>query len=143
MSNLERFMMIPFKVGGRDENGCDCWGLFRLVFEHLTGIVLPIYGGVQPGSAFVEAAAIRAAVSSDDWIKIDKPRPLAGVHMDAHHKIDGRWKRIDNHVGLILEDGKRLLQTAPGIGVTNIPLNHPVIKTRVKGFYIHKVLHSV
>lgn len=41
MISLERFIGIPWKVGGRDFNGVDCGGLCMLAAEHLFGVTIP------------------------------------------------------------------------------------------------------
>ncbi len=41
MTSLERFIGIPWKVGGRDFDGVDCGGLCMLAACHLYGITIP------------------------------------------------------------------------------------------------------
>ena len=40
---LSRFIGIPFKVGGEDFEGCDCWGLVKLYFKQILDIDIPDY----------------------------------------------------------------------------------------------------
>jgi len=54
---VRSFIGIKFKDRGRDQDGSDCWGLFRLVYAQRFGLALPSYdaeydhvfdaGGVQ------------------------------------------------------------------------------------------------
>lgn len=41
MTSLERFIGIPWKVGGRTFDGVDCGGLCMLASKHLFGVELP------------------------------------------------------------------------------------------------------
>ena len=46
-----RFIGIPFRDGGRDRDGIDCWGVLRLVYGEVLGVELPAYDGVNANTA--------------------------------------------------------------------------------------------
>jgi len=39
--NFNKYIGIPYKTGGREINGADCFGLVKLIFKDLKGIDLP------------------------------------------------------------------------------------------------------
>lgn len=41
--DINHYVGIPFKEHGSGINGCDCWGLIRLVFRMEFGIALPSF----------------------------------------------------------------------------------------------------
>ena len=45
--DFSRYIGLPFKCGGRDQNGLDCWGLVVLLYRELRGIELPACTGYE------------------------------------------------------------------------------------------------
>ena len=71
---LSRFIGIPFKVGGEDFEGCDCWGLVKLYFKQVLDIDIPDYR--------VDESLIKEEISdklveklrdNSPWEMIEKP----------------------------------------------------------------------
>lgn len=41
MSWVNNYIKIPFLEHGRSEQGCDCWGLVKIIYERELGLILP------------------------------------------------------------------------------------------------------
>jgi cell wall-associated NlpC family hydrolase len=51
------YAKIPYRNGGRDRSGCDCWGLLRLVYLEEWGITLPSYADDYQSAEDLRAVA--------------------------------------------------------------------------------------
>lgn len=126
---LNRFLGIPFKVGGRDFDGCDCWGLYQLVSREALGIQLPPYGGAPWHPAGDDAAVARdAARHASLFTQVDPKDARAG---------DGLLLRVMGvpmHVGTVVCPGWMLHIEA---GVDAVLENYDAMqwKRRVLGIY--------
>lgn len=79
MSNMEKFIGIPFVNGGRDISGCDCFGLCMLIHEEF-GVNIPDFKvNARNGCAINEAFV--GELDNPDWIKIEKPEAPCVVTM--------------------------------------------------------------
>jgi len=97
---VARFVGIPWRDGGRDFYGCDCYGLCHLVFRDRYGIELPSYVGAYASPRERDEVAMLLA----DHIPADGWRPVE----DAQREGDGVLFRLMNaprHVGLVVEPG--------------------------------------
>lgn len=109
--DFKKYLGIPFKTGGRDYAGADCFGLVRIVYSDL-GLSIPDYQ--TPNSADESIKIISAVIDSKEnnelkqifsfwkWIRIDRPRPLAIVTF---------WIRNPNfssHLGIMIDNDKFL-----------------------------------
>ena len=105
-----RYMGIPFRVGGRDFTGVDCYGLVRLVYQHERGIALPEadthYHETGPGVA----PMVTRGVLSGPWRvvtgEIEQPFDVLVINEGGE----------PCHIGLVLSPGW-MLHAAHGQGV--------------------------
>lgn len=107
MKDLTRFLMIPYKKGGRNESGADCYGLAMLVCKEY-GLDLPDYkeSGVIGGLHGIKSTPEIA--KENGIVKLEKP--VEGCFVRLKNDIG-----LENHCGIWLADGM-ILHTSEGIG---------------------------
>jgi len=87
---------IPWLDKGRDREGCDCWGLARLVYREMLGVELPSYDGdyVSAGEQAEIDAAIVAARSLGNWHLVKTAR--------SYDLALFRHGRHVSHIGIVV-----------------------------------------
>ena len=126
------YIGIPFVDGGRAPSGCDCWGLFRLVYADQLGIDLPSYGEISAEELQAIADAMGQARSpGGPWVQVERPQEFDACLMT--------WagKREVGHIGVCV-DGKSILHTEAGINAAIVPVIHFTIKRRIVGYWRHR-----
>lgn len=91
-----KYIGIPFRDLGRDWDGCDCWGLVRLVYQNDLGITLPMH--------MISERDVRAAVyalhdhaNRIGWMQVEQTQDYDVALMNI-----AVGKRIyPMHVGLV------------------------------------------
>lgn len=121
------FIKIPFVDGGRDYNGCDCWGLVQLVMGVVYDKHVPDYK-----ISCMDFMRIHERMRSEQklprWNRLEFTKEPCVVLFRLHKE------RVINHAGLYIGDG-RFIHTIRQHGATITPINHPFFKTRIEGFY--------
>lgn len=91
--DLALLLGTPFKEGGRNLNGFDCWGLVLWVYHAIFRIQLPRYALGQYHGIYERCKLFEAAASSPDWQRIEDPEQGCIVAMSKggaiHHA--GIW----------------------------------------------------
>lgn len=137
---FERYLRIPFCVTGLDFIGCHCWGLVRLVLMHEAGLSLASYDAISANAVIQIARAMREALSSDEWVKVDCADARAYDVVLMSHSIiisDGRPSRPAMHCGIMLTR-KHVLHVEHGRDSVCVPINQ--LRNRVLGIYRHRSL---
>ena len=134
---ISGYVGIPFENGGRVREGCDCWGLVRLVLAEVAGIDLPTYGEISADELLKIAHAIEFERASPDWIDVSamQRRPLDVVVMRRF----GEAGRAPVHCGVML-DARRMLHTMQSADSHVVGLGHASVNTRILAIYRHRQL---
>jgi len=129
------YIGLPFRPQGRTRDGCDCWGLVRLVYRECYGIALPCYGAAydltRGRAGWPEMSqAIRAGLA--DWAPVDRGAVQVG---------DGVVLRVAGepmHVGIIVgTEPLVMLHIEQGLDSVIEPVEGRIWGTRLAGFFRH------
>ncbi len=104
---VERYNRIPFVDGGRDFDGCDCWGLVRLVFLKEKGIEINGYLGIPCDSPDV-VERIGQDCALPPWqtvVASGHERAFDVAVMRGHMKTPDGLIQGPFHVGLVYRPG--------------------------------------
>lgn len=136
------YIGIAFREHGRDRQGCDCWGLHRLVLGEQLGFWLPSYATTYEAAhdgAGVAATIEANGTGSPEWraVPAGAERPFDAVHMIGFRRgDDGRLRRHAMHVGTVIGGGW-LLHVEAGINACLADYRRRGVRNRVIGFYRH------
>lgn len=126
-----RIMEVPYKLGGRCNEGLDCWGLVVMAYKDLFGLDVPTYEDTA------------WSVSNDDTtsedIKNHLERSAPFVEVEKPHYGDFVLVNILGqpvHIGFMI-DHKTMLHTSEKTGVVCEDIGGMKWKKRIKGFYRH------
>ena len=124
----KKYVGIPFISGGRDESGCDCYGLVRLILKNEYKIFLPILNGDYTNALNVEETK-RLFFDNVPLLcgeKIEAPEEKAVALMNMGGRLC--------HVGLYAGDDS-IIHSRHKVGVVCERLSSPQLTGRVEGWY--------
>jgi cell wall-associated NlpC family hydrolase len=133
-----RYVGIPFAPAGADLAGCNCWGLVRLVLEREAGITAPGYAEYDAGDLLGAARAFRAGADLNGPFKRVAGSPAA-FDVALMHALDDRHRRIASHCGVMVSS-HHLLHVTRACHSVVLPVDHPLVRSRIIGFYRHQDL---
>ena len=121
-----KYIGIPYKDGGRDENGLDCWGLVRLVYKEQYNIDLPSF--TSHYSTAKDRELINELISrhKEGWEKTTEPVEGSVVLM--------RVLGTETHVGVYLGNNA-MLHIREGVHAIIEPVDTTTWKNRIVGYY--------
>ena len=139
---VSRYFGIPFIDRGLTRDGCDCWGLVRLVILEQTGVKLPGYPEIGRGATLAKLRTIFAAADGPEWLEMHPAQETAFdvVLMKGLVEHEGSKHQRPIHIGCVVEPGT-LIHIEEGCEVTVVDYrSHPRVTHRVTGFYRHHKL---
>lgn len=133
MNAINRYVGIPQADHGRGFDGCDCWGLCRLILSEQCGLDLPSYAeGYTSATERDEIALLLAeAEFSGVWLAVSRPREFDLVTF----RVQGQRA----HLGLMV-DAKRFIHIHGRDAAKIVRLDHERWAQRVLGFFRHEAL---
>jgi len=135
----EPFVAVPYRDGGRDFAGADCWGLVRLVMRERGGVSLPSYGEIAASERARVARRMTKDSDGGPWLPVDAPRALDVVVMFADAKVGGRFRRLRGHVGIMVDD-RHVLHTEEETGASIARITADDVRHRIACFRRHEAL---
>jgi len=124
------YVGLPYRAGGRDRDGVDCWGLVRLVYAECLQIDLPLYGEVAATDYRSVARQIAGDRDTGPWRPVTEPRAF-DVAIMRHGA-----SQLICHVGVMI-DARRVLHVERFKNTCTEAANHPLIAPRITGWRRH------
>lgn len=122
-----KYIAVPFVEKGRDETGCDCWGLASLIYRDERKIDLPgyleAYESTNNKAVITKLAEIE---KNNRWIEVTEPKPYDIVLLN----ISG----MPVHVGIVTKNNY-MIHCSRGIGTVHECFDSMRWKRKVEGFY--------
>jgi probable lipoprotein NlpC len=133
------YVGLPFKDGGRDRAGLDCWGLVALVYAERLGIRLPDFAEVKAMDGRAVARTIVSQIDSGKWLPVipGLVQEYDVVVMRGHVERIG----VPRHVGVVAPHGT-VLHIEDGIDAVAPRLTSHSVKDRICGIYRHHDIAS-
>jgi cell wall-associated NlpC family hydrolase len=139
---VNKYIGIPFKGDGRDERGCNCWGLVRMVLQRECGIALPAYDTITADE--LRRIAMQMKQQSESWVQV-----LAGQTFDVM-LMGGRIEagepqfrqqstRAPVHCGVMVSE-THILHVNEKTAAVAVPLTDRSVRFRLYGLYRHTSL---
>lgn len=131
MTWAAKYIGLPFKDGGRDASGLDCWGCVCLCYKECLGIALPSYGEISAADLLRVRREIAAGAASGPWRQVTAPRPFDVVVMRLP------TGKGHGHVGLVA-DARHVLHVEAGSGVALERMDSATMRGRIMGYWRHE-----
>ena len=120
---------IPFKLGGKDHKGIDCYGLVQFIYKREKGIFLP---EVDHGT--YEGQVVDGVIKKirGKFERIECPETLSIVTFSIK-------RPYVHHVGVVLNDTNKFIHVLSKRFVTVERLNSIEWEPKIRGYYNWKI----
>jgi len=115
--SFRKYIGIPFKYGGRDKNGVDCWGIVVLIYKNELGIELFDMANYDP--SIKSSSKFYQSISDfhNLWEKIDINTNTLKVYDIILFSLDNENKEIPTHIA-VYTDFNRIIHCTEYMPVT-------------------------
>lgn len=129
--NYTDLIGIPFKDGGRDKNGVDCWGLAKLCFKRqnikVKDFDISCFNNIRISNEL--------ELNKPYWDKLEKP--VFGCLVVCNIGCNNSYWA--NHVGIFV-DNQKMLHSYNGVGVCLSSIKR--WKNHVIGYYLPQEVNN-
>ena len=133
---VAQYIGIPFVAHGRDRDGCDCWGLLRLVLAEQFGTNIPSFDGSTWKSGLGREESDRQRAELEALMDANKApwRPVDRGQERAGHGILLRQMGKAMHVGIVVAP-RWMLHIEEGANAVATEFEGLLWKRKVVGIY--------
>lgn len=138
---VEPYLLIPYRDGGRDHAGADCWGLVRLVLAECAGVQVESYGEISATEMVAIARNARRVTAAGPWRPVETPREFDVLLMAGRFETqDGTPRRAAVHIGVMIS-ATHILHTESECGPAVAALDDAGVRFRaLRPLYRHESL---
>ena len=122
---VKDYIGIPFKIKGQDKDGCDCYGLARLIQKEQFGNDWPSFVGDYDDDSIDEVGSA-VALHKSKFHQVEVPEIGDIVLMNR--------RGVPTHIGIYIGNG-RMIHNDIGVATCIQSLGSPKEKSRIEGFY--------
>lgn len=131
-----RYVGIPFAEVGSSRDGCNCWGLVRMVLADECLIEgLPYYAEISAKDTAATARQMNRDRHLPTWTTVTEPRAFDVALMYAMHS----GIRIIGHVG-IMSSPTHVLHVWRATAAIHMPISHHRVRPKIISFHRHESL---
>lgn len=127
MSWWDSYLTIPFESKGRSRDGCDCYGLLRLIYHDRLAVDLPLlsdeYDNTLQRKTMNDLVQERPLLIGFEKSSFDDVKPLDVLVI--------RHVGFDCHLGIVVSK-RWMIHSEAGKGTVIEEFNRPHIRPRVK-----------